>query len=218
MAVSCRYVILLGAPGAGKGTQAQVLQERTGLVQVSSGDLLREQVRQGTELGRKAKELMDRGELVPDHVVIGMILERVQPCDGVAGYMLDGFPRTTAQAVALDRALEARGGRIERVLYIEVPDEELVRRLTGRWSCPQCGAVYHEVNSPPKGAGVCDRCGATLAQREDDRAETVRTRLAKQRPPDALIAYYEGRSVLRRVDGTRGVDEVSAELERALGT
>jgi adenylate kinase len=164
-------LILLGLPGAGKGTQAKVLAERHGLLHISTGDMFRQAAAEGTDLGRRAQEFMSRGELVPDAVTIGMLLERIAKPDANVGFMLDGFPRTIPQAEALDRALADSGGGIDAVLYIQVPEDLLMARLTGRWSCPQCGAIYHELTNPPKQRGVCDQCGSTLSQRQDDRPD-----------------------------------------------
>lgn len=210
------FVVLLGPPGAGKGTQAQRLTDRTGLLHLSTGDMFRENVREGTELGLLAKGYMDCGELVPDEVTIRMLLERIARPDAADGAMFDGFPRNVAQAVALDEALAGRGAAIDRALLIAVPDAELEGRLGGRWLCRACGAVYHERNDPPKEAGRCDREGGELYQREDDRPEVVRTRIERQKPPAALIDHYRDAGALREVDGERGLDAVTAGLLEAL--
>jgi adenylate kinase len=183
-------LILLGLPGAGKGTQAKVLAERRGLLHISTGDMFRQAAAEGTELGQRAQEYMSRGELVPDEVTIGMLLERIAKPDAGVGFMLDGFPRTIPQAEALDAALAERGGGIDAVLYIQVPEDLLMARLTGRWSCPNCGAIYHELTSPPKQPRVCDRCGAALTQRDDDRPDTVRARLDTNREWTEALARY----------------------------
>ena len=210
-------LILLGLPGAGKGTQASVLAERHGLLHISTGDMFRQAAAEGTELGRRAQEYMSRGELVPDEVTIGMLLERIAKPDAEAGIMLDGFPRTIPQAEALDRALTERGSAIDGVLYIVVAEQLLMQRLTGRWSCPQCGAIYHELTSPPKQEQICDRCGSTLTQREDDRPQTVAARLNTNREwTESLAVYYRAQGKLREVDGTGDPAEVTSRLESAL--
>ena len=210
------FVVLLGPPGAGKGTQAQRLAECTGLLHLSTGDMFRENVGKGTELGVLAKGYMDRGELVPDEVTIDMLLERIARPDAADGVMFDGFPRNVTQARALDEALAGRGAAIDRALLIAVPDAELEGRLGGRWLCRACGAVYHERNDPPKEAGSCDRDDGELYQREDDRPEVVRTRIERQKPPAALIDHYRAAGALREVDGERGLDAVTAGLLEAL--
>lgn len=210
------FVVLLGPPGAGKGTQAQRLAERTGLLHLSTGDMFRENVGKGTELGVLAKGYMDRGELVPDEVTIDMLLERIARPDAADGVMFDGFPRNVPQARALDEALGGRGAAIDRALLIAVPDAELEGRLGGRWLCRACGAVYHERNDPPREAGRCDRDEGGLYQREDDRPEVVRTRIERQKPPAALIDHYRAAGALREVDGERGLDAVTAGLLEAL--
>ncbi len=210
------FVVLLGPPGAGKGTQAQRIAEATGLLHLSTGDMFRENVREETELGTLAKTYMDRGDLVPDEVTIKMLLERIGRADAADGAMFDGFPRNVVQAEALDTALNDGGKAIERALLIAVRDEELVSRLGGRWLCRACGAVYHERNDPPAAAGVCDRCQGELYQRDDDRPEVVRTRIEKQKPPLDLIEHYRAAGVLREIDGEPGLDAVTAELLGAL--
>jgi adenylate kinase len=210
-------LILLGLPGAGKGTQAKVLAERHGLLHVSTGDMFRQAAAEGTELGKRAQEHMSRGELVPDEVTIGMLLERIAQPDAQAGIMLDGFPRTIAQAEALDAALSERGEQIGAVLYIVVPERELMLRLTGRWTCPDCGAIYHEQTSPPKVTRRCDRCGAELTQRADDRPETVQARLDTNREwTEALARYYGEQGKLHEVDGTGQPHQITERLEAAL--
>jgi adenylate kinase len=211
------YIVLLGPPGAGKGTQAQRLAAATGLVHISTGDMFREHVRNGTELGKVAKSYMDRGELVPDEVTIAMLLERLEQPDAAKGAMFDGYPRNVTQARALDEALAKRGAKIDRALLIEVSDEELVARLGGRWMCRRCGAVYHERNDPPKTPGICDRCGGELYQRDDDKPDVVRARLEKQKPPADLIEYYRERGVLRTVNGEQPLDAVTQALLEAIG-
>jgi adenylate kinase len=211
------YVILLGLPGAGKGTQAARLAAATGLAHVTTGELFRENIRQGTELGRKAKPFVEQGHLVPDEITIGMLLNRIAQPDCATGFMLDGFPRNTEQAAALDSALVGEGRQIDRVIYIKVGTEELVSRLAGRWTCRECASVYHELSQPPKVAGVCDRCGSPLYQREDDRADVVRTRLevnlANLSP---LLDYYEKQGKVTEIDGEREAEAISAEIEPLL--
>jgi adenylate kinase len=211
------YVILLGLPGAGKGTQAALLEEETRLPHVTTGELFRENIRLGTELGKKAQPFVESGKLVPDEITIGMLLDRIAQPDCDDGCMLDGFPRNTEQARALDEALGATGKKIDRAIYIRVSTEELVRRLAGRWSCPQCGAVYHETNQPPQTAGVCDNCGSPLYQREDDKPEVVRTRLeVNQNNLEPLLDYYRQQGKLCEADGEAGVEEVTRAVRSCL--
>lgn len=211
------FVVLLGPPGAGKGTQAQRIAAATGLVHISTGDMFRENVRDKTELGRLAKTYMDQGDLVPDDVTIRMLLERISRPDASAGAMFDGFPRNVVQAAALETALATRGARIDRALLISVPDEGLIARLGGRWTCRDCGRLYHERNDPPRVAGRCDACGGELYQREDDRPEVVRARLQKQKPPDDLIEHYRQAGVLQEFEGERPLDDVTSALLEAIG-
>ncbi|MEK7247539.1 MAG: adenylate kinase [Chloroflexota bacterium] len=211
------YVVLLGLPGAGKGTQAARLKDETGLAHITTGELFRENIRQGTELGKKAQEFVDGGTLVPDEITIGMLLDRMKADDCQGGAMFDGFPRNTVQARVLDEALEAQEKQIDKAIYIRAGQEELVSRLAGRWSCPNCGAVYHEMNQPPKTAGVCDNCGSQLTQRSDDRPDVVRTRLevnAKNLQP--LLDYYGQQGKLSEVDGERELDAIAADLKRLI--
>lgn len=208
-----RVIVLLGAPGAGKGTQAQVVAARLQLALVATGDLFRAAVRDGTPLGLEAKGYMARGELVPDGVTVRMLLERLDRPDAANGVLLDGFPRNRAQAVALDEALAARGSRVESAPYIDVPEEELVARLGGRWICRAAGHPYHQASKPPRVPGRCDVDGSELYQRDDDRPETVRARLDQQLGAlREVIDHYAAAGVLVRVDGTRSIDEVSAAL------
>lgn len=211
------HLILLGPPGAGKGTQAAQLARSTGLVHVATGDMFRENVRGGTELGVLAKQYMDKGELVPDEVTIRMLLERLDRPDATAGAMLDGFPRNVEQAEALDRALGERDQQVDLVLLIDVSAEEVQRRLGGRWTCPADGSVYHEVNNPPKRAGVCDQCGEALIQRDDDKPEAIARRLKVYEEQTApLIGYYEQAGKLRRVNGAQAPADVERELAAAV--
>ena len=211
------YVVLLGLPGAGKGTQAARLTKRTGLSHVTTGELFRENIRKGTELGMQAQPFVENGLLVPDEITISMLLHRIAEADCARGWMLDGFPRNTEQARALDRALAEQGKQISKAVYIKVDSEELVRRLAGRWNCPQCAAVYHEVTRPPATPGVCDKCGSRLYQREDDKPEVVRTRLQVNmenlRP---LLDYYRAQGKLTEVDGQRDTDAITADLASVL--
>ncbi len=210
------FIVLLGPPGAGKGTQAQRIAAATSLLHISTGDMFRENVKNGTELGKLAETYMSRGELVPDDVTIRMLLERISRADAAEGAMFDGFPRNVVQAAALDEALAGRGAKIDRALLISVRDEELIARLGGRWICRSCGQLYHERNDPPKVAGVCDRDQGQLYQREDDRPEVVSARLEKQKPPAGLIDHYRKLGVLREIDGERSLDAVTADLLEAI--
>jgi len=210
------HLILLGAPGTGKGTQANILAERKGWLHVSTGDMLREAGAAGTVLGRTAKKYMDEGALVPDELVIRMLVERIGGPDAAAGFVLDGFPRNLAQAVALDEALAKASKAIDLALNITAPDDELVRRLGGRWLCRGCGAIYQEASSPPRVAGKCDRCGGELYQRDDDKPETVRARLERQKPPAALLAHYRDGGKLIDVNGLQPVEKVTEALLRAV--
>ena len=206
-------LILLGLPGAGKGTQAKNLATQKGLLHISTGDMFREAAAAGTELGKRAQDFMSKGELVPDEVTIGMLLERIAKPDAQVGLMLDGFPRTIPQAEALDRALAGRGQQIDAVLYIQVPEGDLMERLTGRWSCPNCGAIYHNQTKPPKVAGKCDECGAALTQRADDQPATVKTRLDTNRAwTEALAEFYGKQGKLQKIDGTGAMDAITARL------
>jgi adenylate kinase len=210
------YLILLGAPGSGKGTQAKVLAERFRWLHLSTGDMLRDAVATGSELGKKAKGFMDAGSLVPDDLVIAMLVERIGKPDAVAGFVLDGFPRNLAQAKALDDALHKAGKGIDLALNITAPDEELIKRLGGRWICRSCGAIYHEVYNPPKITGRCDLCQGELYQRDDDKPETVRNRLEQQRPPAAMIDYYRVSGLLVDIDGLQDLERVTKDLIEAI--
>ncbi|MGX6446499.1 adenylate kinase [Patulibacter sp. S7RM1-6] len=211
-------LILLGAPGAGKGTQGERLTADGGLEYVVTGNILRAAVKEGTELGKQAKAFMDAGDLVPDELVIGLILERVRSEEARDGFVLDGFPRNVAQGEALDAALAELGRDLTGVLYFDVPDEEIVRRLSGR-RVSQSGRVYHVDFDPPKVEGVCDVDGSPLIQREDDKPETIRKRLAVYHDQtEPLVAYYEGRGLLHRFDGTKAPEEVEAHLRKTVAT
>ena len=210
-------VLLLGAPGAGKGTQARFLAETLGVPHVASGDLLREHRQRGTELGRAAQGYMDRGDLVPDALVVDMIIDRLNEPDAAAGALLDGFPRTVAQAEALDERLVQRSGCVRAAIYVEVPTEILVERLAGRWLCQKCQASYHEVFNPPAVAGVCDACGGELYQRTDDRREVVANRVAVYlRDTLPVVEHYSAQRVLQRVDGNQSIEAVKAVLFEAV--
>jgi adenylate kinase len=210
-------VVLLGAPGAGKGTQAQILSEKLGLAHVATGDLFRAAVRDETPLGVTAKGYMDRGELVPDAVTIEMLLERLAKPDAEKGILLDGFPRNTAQAEVLDKALADKGGRVDVAPYIEVPEADLVGRLGGRWICRAAGHPYHEQTKPPVTPGICDADGSELYQRTDDQPATVQARLQQQLGAlDLVVDYYRTKGVLKVVDGRQGIDLVTGDLLAAL--
>lgn len=210
-------VVILGAPGAGKGTQADILCQQMNLVHIASGDLFRQALEQKTELGLLAKSYMEAGKLVPDEITIKMILQRVSQPDCASGCLFDGFPRTLEQAKALDKAFAEQGKRIDKVIYIKVPDEELVKRLSGRWICRNCQTPYHMISSPPKVPGRCDKCGGELYQRPDDAEETVRERLkvfSTQTMP--IIDYYRKQNKLIEVDGNLGIQEVAEQVIAAL--
>jgi adenylate kinase len=206
-------LILLGPPGAGKGTQAQMIVERFHIPQISTGDILRAAVNGKSPLGAKAKEFMDQGRLVPDELVIGVIEERLKGSDCRPGFILDGFPRTIAQAEALQPILAKMGKSIDHVINIEVADEELVRRLTGRRTCKNCGAMFHLTFYPPKKEGMCDRCSGLLYQRDDDKEETIRTRLKEyQRQTAPLIQYYQEKKKLRSISGVGEQNQISERI------
>jgi adenylate kinase len=211
------YLVLLGAPGAGKGTQADLLTKKLKLAHIASGDLFRQALSKGTELGLQAKSYMEKGQLVPNEITIKMVLERITAPDCQAGIILDGFPRNVEQAKALDAALKAQNKSIDKAVYIKVSEQELLTRLTGRWICRACQAPYHEVNSPPKVAGKCDKCGGELYQRADDNTQTIKKRLevffAETAP---LIDYYSKSGKLLEVQGEGTMEEISARIVSAL--
>jgi adenylate kinase len=211
------HIVLLGAPGAGKGTQAAYLKAEWGLEHISTGDILRAEVRAASDLGQETQGYMERGELVPDDLIIRMMEDRLRSLGAGTGYILDGFPRTVAQAEALDAMLARIDHPLHAVINLEVPDAELIRRLSGRRVCPQCNAVYHVDTMRPKQDGICDRCGAALIQRKDDQPEAIANRLevykAQTQP---LIAYYQQRDKLVTIDGTIGVPQVAVEIHRVL--
>jgi len=210
-------LVLLGPPGAGKGTQARILREKFEIPQIASGDLLRAAVKARTPLGQEAQGFMDRGQLVPDELVLKMIAERIALEDARTGFILDGFPRSVAQAEALAKMLGASGAALDKVVAVDVPDEELVQRISGRRTCPKCGAMYHVAFEPPKVTGVCDKCGGELYQREDDAEETVRERLkvyaATTRP---LIEHYGRIGILAQINGVGKPEDVEHRLLNAL--
>ncbi|CAO3442858.1 adenylate kinase [Azospirillum largimobile] len=213
-------LILLGPPGAGKGTQARRLEDTRGLVQLSTGDMLRAMVAEGGPLGQQAKEIMAAGKLMPDELMVSMIAERISKPDVKNGFILDGFPRTVAQAEALDKMLEEKGLKLDHVIEMRVVDDVLVERITGRYTCAKCGKGYHDSFEKPKVEGVCDACGGTeFKRRADDNAETVTTRLAQYHQQTApILPYYQGCGVLKAVDGMADIDEVTKEIEAILAS
>ena len=212
-----KVIVLLGAPGSGKGTAAEKLQALGGYTHVATGDMLREEVKQGTPLGREAEGYMKRGELVPDDLIIRMVEGRLQDGAAAARYMFDGFPRTEAQAQLLDQSLARRGASIAHVFFLDTPAEVIMQRLTGRRVCRQCGATYHVVNIPPKQAGVCDACGGELYQRKDNTAETIANRLeVYRRQTEGLIARYARQGLLARVNSNQGVTQLVAQMAQVL--
>jgi adenylate kinase len=212
-------IVLLGGPGSGKGTQAKKLVDKLGIPQISTGDIFRAALKEGTPMGLKAKTYMDKGELVPDDVVIGVVEERLAKPDLDKGYMLDGFPRTLAQAEALDKIIVSQGKSINHAILVDVPDEELVARLAGRRTCrnSDCGKMYHVMFNPPKRDGICDACGSELYQRDDDSEATIRERLTVYNNQTApLIDYYDKKQLLRRVAGVGPIDEIFASIQKVL--
>ena len=209
----------MGPPGGGKGTQAKRIQERYGIVQLSTGDMLRAAVAAGTAVGKQAKAVMDAGKLVSDDILVAMIAERISQPDCANGFILDGFPRTTPQAEALDKLLTDKGMNLDKVVEVAVPDERLIERITGRFTCAKCGEGYHDKFKQPKKPGVCDVCGSTdFARRADDNAETVKARLKAYHAQTApLLPYYENKGLLMVIDGDRDMDVVTADLIKILG-
>ncbi len=211
-------LVLLGAPGAGKGTQAKKLIEKYGIPQISTGDILRAAVAAGTPLGKEAKSYMDKGELVPDRIVLGMVEERLKQDDCKKGYILDGFPRNVAQAEALDKLLNALGMPLDAALSVDVPFDDLMKRLTGRRTCKACAQMYNVYFNPPKKEGVCDKCGGELFQRDDDKEATIKKRLEVYNSQTApLIEYYSKKGILKSVKGTGSIDEIFNNLCKVLG-
>ena len=211
-------IIMLGAPGAGKGTQAKMIAEKCGIPHISTGDIFRANIKQGTELGRKAKEFMDKGLLVPDELTCDLVVDRIQKDDCANGFILDGFPRTIRQGEVLEEALTGLGQKVDCALDIVVPDESIIERMAGRRACVGCGATYHIVFAPTKTEGICDKCGEKLILRDDDKPETVQKRLAvyhEQTQP--LEDFYEARGVRKEVDGTQTMDKVFGDILGILG-
>ena len=211
-------IIMLGAPGAGKGTQAKMIAAKYGVPHISTGDIFRANIKNGTELGAKAKEYMDKGLLVPDELVVDLVIDRFKADDCAKGYILDGFPRTIPQAEALDKALSAIGDSVDYAINVEVPDENIIERMSGRRACVGCGATYHIEFNPTKVEGICDACGEKLILRDDDKPETVQKRLAvyhEQTQP--LIEYYDKQGILKEVDGTVDMKDVFAAITDILG-
>ncbi len=211
-------IIMLGAPGAGKGTQAQMIADKFNIPHISTGDIFRANIKNGTELGKKAKEFMDKGQLVPDELTVEILLDRVANDDCKNGYVLDGFPRTIPQADVLDKELTKLGDKVDFAINVDVPDENIVRRMSGRRACLKCGATYHIEHIPPKQEGICDTCGSELVQRDDDKPETVQNRLTvyhEQTQP--LIEYYDNKKILKTVDGTKDMQEVFNDIVDILG-
>jgi adenylate kinase len=214
-----KRLILMGPPGGGKGTQAKRIQDRYGVVQLSTGDMLRAAVAAGSPVGKQAKAVMEAGKLVSDDILVGMIEERIGQQDCTKGFILDGFPRTVPQAQALDRLLAAKGIKLDSVIEVQVPDQKLIERITGRFTCKKCGEGYHDKFKQTRKAGVCDACGGTeFVRRADDNAETVKARLKAYHDQTApLLPYYRDKGLLQVIDGDRDIDAVTADLERVLG-
>ena len=209
--------ILLGPPGCGKGTQAKILIDNYGIPQIATGDILREELEKGTPLGKQAQSFMDKGQLVPDDLVIQIIEARLKQDDCAGGFILDGFPRTIAQAEALDKTLTALGLKLEHVFNIEVGDDELIKRLTGRRICKECGASYHIIFNPPREEGRCDTCQGELYQRDDDKEETIRNRLKVYQDQTApLITFYHKKKILSSIDGVGSIEQITARLKAAV--
>ena len=211
-------IVMLGAPGAGKGTQAKKIAGKYGIPHVSTGDIFRANIKNGTKLGMQAKAYMDAGNLVPDEITIGMLLDRIHQEDCEKGYVLDGFPRTIPQAESLTAALKERGESIDYAIDVDVPDENIIRRMSGRRACLSCGATYHIVYNAPKKEGVCDQCGEPLVLRDDDKPETVQNRLnVYHRQTQPLIDYYKKEGVLAQVDGTQDMEQGFQDIVKILG-
>lgn len=211
-------IIMLGAPGAGKGTQAKMIAEKYSIPHISTGDIFRANIKNGTELGKKAKSYMDKGQLVPDELTLDLIMDRFKEDDCKNGYVLDGFPRTIPQAEALDAALKAKGEKVDFAIDVDVPDENIVRRMGGRRACVGCGATYHVVYSPTKTEGICDKCGEMLIVRDDDKPETVLNRLeVYHNQTQPLIDYYNEQGILKSVDGTVDMKDVFNAIVEILG-
>lgn len=211
-------IIMLGAPGAGKGTQAKMLSDKYGIPHISTGDIFRANIKNNTELGKKAKGYMDAGQLVPDELVVDLVVDRIKNKDCMKGFILDGFPRTIPQAEALDYALNNQNEKIDYAVNVDVPDENIIQRMSGRRACVGCGATYHIVYNPTKKEGICDKCGQALILREDDKPETVKKRLQvyhEQTQP--LIDHYEKKGALLTVDGTQDINDVFASITKVLG-
>lgn len=211
-------IIMLGAPGAGKGTQAKQIADKYSIPHISTGDIFRANIKNGTELGKKAKQYMDQGALVPDELTCDLVMDRIQQDDCKNGFVLDGFPRTIPQAEALDAALGKINEKMDYAIDVDVPDENIVNRMSGRRACLNCGATYHLISIPPKVDGICDRCGSEIVLREDDKPETVQKRLKvyhEQTQP--LIDYYKNQGILKSVDGTQPMDEVFKAIVTILG-
>ena len=211
-------IIMLGAPGAGKGTQAKQIADKYSIPHISTGDIFRANIKNGTELGKKAKQYMDQGALVPDELTCDLVMDRIQQDDCKNGFVLDGFPRTIPQAEALDAALGKINEKMDYAIDVDVPDENIVNRMSGRRACLNCGATYHLISIPPKVEGICDRCGSEIVLREDDKPQTVQKRLKvyhEQTQP--LIDYYKNQGILKSVDGTQPMDEVFKAIVTILG-
>jgi len=206
-------LLLVGAVGSGKGTQAAALSRELGLASIASGNLFRQALREGTPLGEQAREYMERGELVPDEITIAMLMDELAKSAAAGGAILDGFPRTVGQARALDATLAEQGEGVRHVFYIDVPTDELVRRVAGRWICPKCGTPYHELTNPPRVPGICDKDGTPLVQRDDDRPEVVSARLAKQVPPMLeVVDHYDRAGILTRLDGRKPIEALTGQM------
>ena len=211
-------IIMLGAPGAGKGTQAKQIAAKYEIPHISTGDIFRANIKEGTALGMEAKSYMDKGQLVPDELTVKILLDRVSKDDCKNGYVLDGFPRTIPQADVLDKAVSELNDKIDYAINVDVKDDNIIRRMSGRRACLNCGATYHIVNVPPKKEGICDTCGSELVIRDDDKEETVKARLlAYHEQTQPLIAYYNNKGILKEVDGTKDMNDVFADIVNILG-